>query len=435
MRAGPHRATGRARASRHGLAGCVLLAVVAGLLLGACAHPSGPTPTATPSALERGARLVATGAYTAAEAALQEALAASAAEPEPALALADLYLAWDKPNLGLQILDEAVARGAPSAAIQDRELRLLVAKGAWAEVVALAERRLEHEPHDVTALQALLRAQLAQTACDAAAERAERLRAIDPAALDALTAQALLAKEDISDLSLGLRLIRNDRWGLAACVLQRAVRAAPEDAEAHVWLGEALSRLGQAEAAERHFRRALDLAPDSALAWLLLGKHDLSTEDHDSARVALLNAQRLDPLNPAPCLAIAELKAKMGAYDEVDTWLDAALVRGYDDPEVWKAVARFRLSRNLGIDRALKAAQGAVELAPEDAEALGLVAWAQLFQQEPLLALQTLEEALALDPGMAELHYRQAQALQATGALSEAQAAFTTAADLGYPVD
>jgi Flp pilus assembly protein TadD len=201
-------------------------------------------------------------------------------------------------------------------------------------------------------------------------------------------------------------------------------------------MGEALIRLGLPREGETHLRLAIDLMPDSALPWLLLGQHYLVRGSWESARVALLNAQRLDPMNPAPCLAVAELKAAMGKYDEVDTWVDAARSRAPRDPDVAKAAARFYLSRWLGDgSTGLQAAQDAVQLAPSDAEAHMLAGWALLGLKRVDAAHQALAQAIALDPAYAEAHYWQAVAFDQSGAGAKAAAARTRAADLGYRRD
>jgi tetratricopeptide (TPR) repeat protein len=234
-------------------------------------------------------------------------------------------------------------------------------------------------------------------------------------------------------LRLGLILIRREDWALGACALESALATDAEEAEAHVWLGEALSRLGRRQAAQTHLKTAVKLAPSSPQAWLLLGSYYLTGGQVESAREALLTAHRLDPENPAPCLAMAEVKARAGRYQEVSTWIEAALDRAPQDPEIWKAVARFYLSRNLEHEAHPKdAAEAAVVMAPEDAEAQMLLGWSHLAKGETPNALTALDRALELDPALAEAHYLRAQALRAAGRPTEAEASLTRAADLGY---
>ena len=444
---------------------CLPLIAVAAITV-ACATP---TPVATPDpvvvSLDQASVHVSLGEYSAAEVIYQDALAANE-DVDLALALVDLYVTWEQPEEGLQAIELAQNLGAPPEATLPQQLELAAMAADWNLVLETAGARLAAAPGDPRALTALLQAQLQLGACDQAADAARRL-ARAAATTDSTTETLYLlegdyvalqgeapllmagleACGDACDLQMGLRLVRAERWSEAACLLERALAGADVAAasstasetpvslgEAYAWLGEAKSRTGHPLAAEEHLRTAVELAPASPLAWLLLGKQRLARGDLETARVALLNAQRLDSSNPAPCLAIAELKAQSGAYREVDRWIDAALERAPRDADVWKAAARFYLSRDLASqgDPAGIAAQ-AVILAPGDAEAHLLQGWSALVGGDPGAALEALDHALTLDPDLAEAHYLRGLALGAAGRSTDADAALIRAADLGWP--
>jgi tetratricopeptide (TPR) repeat protein len=249
-------------------------------------------------------------------------------------------------------------------------------------------------------------------------------------------AAGLASCADHCDLYVGLGLVRNGEWALAACVLERAVAGLPGGsavaAEAHAWLGQSLRQLGLNGDAEVHLLAAIDAAPDLPLAWLFLGDLRLASGDLGGAREALLQAQALDPLNPAPCLAIAELKADQGKYDEVHTWIAAAVDRAPTDEAVLKTAARFYLSRNLAPASAIELARAAADAAPGDAEAYMLVGWSHLVQGDAAAALEALNRAVTLSPDLEEAHYLRGRALELSGLPSAARAALRRATDLGY---
>lgn len=417
-------------ARTHTIAARVAVALIVLVVLAGCARPS-PTPDAVAVADAH----VAAGTYTAAEAAYREALAAHPDDPQPALKLAALYARWERPQAGLTALTEAQQRGAPTEAVIPLRLRLLVQAGAWASVQREGEAYLVDHPDDAQTLALVTRALLRQHRCAAAEEAAARWHQAapeDPAA--AQTRAALSGGTDPqADLPIGRRLIRQEQWGAAACVLTRITTAAPDFAEAHAWLGEALARTQHPQEAREHLVTATTLAPDQPLGWLLLGTHELAQGRVEAAHDALLRAHRLDPDNPAPCLTMAQVKAHAGAYNEVDIWAEAALARAPQDAEVWKAVARFYLQRNL-LQSAMpaRAVQGAVQRAPQDPETLTLLGWLRLAEGDAAAARTALDRALALDPDRGEAHYLRGQALQQLGDTAAAQAALTRAADLGY---
>ena len=399
---------------------------------------------------------IAAGEYTAAEALYQSARQAYPDDPIPAYRMAQLYQQWGRPEAGLCALEEAVRNGLPvqnDEEAQSLRLTLLAQAGAWERVAAEAETMSP----DAHTLELLTRAHLQRYECAAARQSAEQWRdlaseehkkasarisgllADDPTQICTADADlcALLAtcSDDPSacDAEIGRALLRAGDWGLAACVLTRAVAAHPASAEVHAWLGESLNRLGESTAAREHLERAVELAPDSAQPWLLLGMHDLQQGRLDIAKSELLRAQRLDPGNPAPCLAMAELKAQRGNYDEVNLWVEAALARAPTDADLWKAAARLYLQRSLRQPPyPLEAAEGAVTLAPDDAEAHLLLGWARFERNELAAARDTLNIAVELAPNLGHAYYLRGQVRQALGNTEAAQADFTRAANLGY---
>ncbi len=363
------------------------------LLLLALGLAAGHNDAAVWVALRQAEVHVAQGDFPAAEGSYRVALQAAPDDPYPALRLAELYQTWGKPQQALAALAEARQRGLPEADYVPRQLQLLAQAEDWETLLATAQ---EHDDPQTLAL--VTQAYLHLGDCASAEATAARWREIAPEEQDAQDIwRTLHAPPDA--LATGLKLIRQQRWPLAYCVLQRATTAEPTSAVAHAWYGESAARLGLTDTAQEQFQLATELAPEAPLGWLLWGTDALRRTDWETARVALLRAQRLDPANPAPCLALAEVKAGQGHYNEVNTWIDAALERSPADPAIWKAVARFYLERNLRLPPyPLKAAQGAVQLAPQDAEAHTLLGWAYLLNGDLEAARTALDDALALAP-------------------------------------
>ena len=346
-------------------------------------------------------------------------------------------------------LDEAVRRNPPPEEIASLRLELLALDENWPQVAIEAEARLTTVPDDGHTLELLARAHLQQYQCATATTTARRWRDAAPDNPDAITTWGLLAEDAASlceagaqlcaiaqtgdDVQLGMALIRDGDWPVAACVLTRAAAEDAASSEARAWLGEALAQIGHPAEARPHFLKAVALAPESPLPWLLLGIHDLRQQQTGSAMDALLRAHTLDPTNPAPCLALAEVKAQAGDYDEVDMWITAALNIAPTDAEIAKAAAHFYLERHLIQEEyPIRAIQSAIQLAPDDGEARMLLGWFRLMTEDSAGARAALNEAVTLSPNLGQAHYLRGQALQATGDREAAQSAFIRAADLGY---
>lgn len=391
------------------------------------------------------------GAYSAAENLYTQRLS-QVEEPGPALALADLYIEWKRPALGLAALDTALARGINTTEVVTRHLTLLMLDGQWQAAAGLAQKHLLDASDNNLALQTLITSALQLHKCEEARDTAERIKQMNIEDENAALTTAILTEDpilicesnpdlcskalgcdDLCYLDIGHYLIEHNTWALASCVLERAVEVDPGNAAAHTWLGESLSRIDQPQSAEKHFMTAVDLDPMNPLGWLLLGGHALRQGEWDTARVALLNAQRLDPENPAPCLTIAELKAAQSLYNEVDTWIKAALERAVNDVDVWKVAARIYLTRNLvQSDMPEWIANNAVSMDPQDAEAHLLLGWAYVLKGDINSAIPEIDRTIELDSTLGQAYYFRGVLMEEMDNLEQAQLAFTRAADLGY---
>ena len=98
-------------------------------------------------------------------------------------------------------------------------------------------------------------------------------------------------------MARGAFLARLKRHPEAEADLHRALRLAPDDADAHFELGFALWRKGVALEAAEHLRRAAELAPGRADAEHYLGESLHQLGDDLGALAALERAAALDPGN------------------------------------------------------------------------------------------------------------------------------------------
>ncbi len=89
--------------------------------------------------------------------------------------------------------------------------------------------------------------------------------------------------------------------------LRRALAESPPTAEAHLRLGTALLKAGDAHEAERELRAAIDLDPKCAGAWVNLGGILLCRWDYGAAVEANRKAAAADPT-----LALAEFNQAIG---------------------------------------------------------------------------------------------------------------------------
>src|SRR5579875_1347659 len=150
------------------------------------------------------------------------------------------------------------------------------------QAVQSARRRLQAHPKDAAAWLSLGEA-LAAGGDDAQAQTAvARALALDPRLCRGWEVEGQLADS-------------RQQWPLAAQQYQRAVQCEPRAAAPRFFLGEALLRLGELQAAETQLRAALALDRDDPEALISLAEIDLSSGRAQSAAAGFRQALRIEP--------------------------------------------------------------------------------------------------------------------------------------------
>ncbi len=158
------------------------------------------------------------------------------------------------------------------------------------------------------------------------------------------------------------------RFEQAAASYQRALEIAPDTFTAHRGLGYVLERLGDAEGAERHMRRALETAgtpAEKAEAAAIVGSLAIARGDDEAALVHLRASLEARPEQAATRLKLADTLARLGRMDGALAEYDRLLAS--DDGHtpavrVRRATALVNLGRG---DEALAEFRRAVEQAPD----------------------------------------------------------------------
>jgi tetratricopeptide (TPR) repeat protein len=206
-------------------------------------------------------------------------------------------------------------------------------------------------------------------------------------------AQVLLDAQPQSALLwqlLGVARARQDKDPLHA--LAMAVQCAPEDAAAHLNLGNALGRLGRLEEAATSYRRALDAAPGFAEAHNNLAELCLERGQLEEALISSREALRINP-------GFAHAHQNLG--------------------KVLLRTGRF--------EEAARSCRRATAISPGLAEAHNTLGCALMALGRADDAIASLQRALAVDPDFAEAHANLARAWRSMGRLEDAVAAYRRA--------
>lgn len=108
----------------------------------------------------------------------------------------------------------------------------------------------------------------------------------------------LLGSDPNDDLSLAKRYYRNNDFGLAEKHFRRAVELHPKDAEAWVGLAASYDRLKRFDLADRAYDNAVQLVGHTPEVLNNQGFSYLLRGDYTRARTMFLTAQAKDPANP-----------------------------------------------------------------------------------------------------------------------------------------
>ena len=267
---------------------------------------------------------------------------------------------------------------------------------------------------------------------------------------------------------MGDALFHLERYEEALASLAQAVAlqpGLPMVGDLQVLMGRASRELGRLEAAAEHFRRAMAIDPRDATPVLDLANLRAMQQRHEQADALLRRARELQPHDPATLQNVAEALRKQQRYEESLAAYRAVLEL---DPEYALAHAGmgdalFRLERyeealqsmaqaaslqpelpmagslhrlmgraalELGRPEAGDHFERAVQLDPQDAEALDHLAMLRFGQQRYEAALGRYRSLLEINPDNAQTHSNLGATLYYLGRAEEALRSFEHALSL-----
>src|SRR5262245_13992387 len=353
---------------------------------------------------------------------LQKAATQAARDPEAQLALSQLYTRVGKLDESAAALAKAgeLASSAPlalKARIFAAGSGMALRTGTAGEALALARKAVEAES-SASSLAALARAQ-ARLGDPAARETSEKATKAGPS-----SAMAHVAR---GDALLAARL-----GGEAAAAYRRASEIDPRSAVALSGLAFALAAQGQGAAALETAKKATQIDPRYGEAQSALGFAHLAQDASDKASEAVAAVQQgvfLEPKNPLVRLAVGrvfeargQLAEAAGVYAEV----------GGLDP-TWPAPPVAALSLLLRQGDATAATAGLNALSPEaktSGEAQLLLGKVLLKKEDWNGAKAALDTATAALPGVAEAQAAHGTAAYNVGELKLAADAYGRAVAL-----
>jgi len=200
---------------------------------------------------------------------------------------------------------------------------------------------------------------------------------------------------------------------------QKITELAPKDADALVWLGRLQSASQNMDAAERAFRRALEIEPDNEDGLTGLATVLGIKGDGTGAADLLKKASEKNP-SPDSLKRLADAYEQMKEYGlAADTLHRALELNPPDAPDIARKMALFLISAER-YDEALQAYQDLVSDDPSDADAY--LRMSQIYRQKRDLvkAREASDKAKAIDPNNVQVKLNESYILQQEGKAAEA---------------
>jgi tetratricopeptide (TPR) repeat protein len=355
--------------------------------------------------------------------------------------------------------DEAIAaftevlRLNPSVAGAQLELaRLnLTRRGGSATSVGYAEQVLARQPGHPIAQLTLVRGLLASGNVARAEREMELLvkRFPKAAGVQAQMGTVMLAKRDAATArqyyERALSLDPNSLDGITGLVtldiVARRVDAArsrvnaklaerPDEPRLIELAARTATAANDVTGAEQHLRHLIDIAPERLSAYAMLAQIYIRQQKLDAARAELNRVAAKQKRPVGPHTMIAMLYEQEGRLDEARKFYEQVL--GYEPRAAVAAnnLAWIMAERNENLDLALKYAQTAKEVLPEQAEVSDTLGWIYYKKDLPSMAVAPLQHAVEQDPGNPVYHYRLGLVYLKTGDSAKARQALQQALKL-----
>lgn len=203
-------------------------------------------------------------------------------------------------------------------------------------------------------------------------------------------------------------------WDLAEFAFRNAIDISPDYAEAWALLGNALIR--QNKPGSEALQTAEQLSPNSAIVMVMQARYYRSIKDDQNAKKYLDRLLQSEPEEPAWQIEYGELLLDEGNLEKAAEHYIEAVNLAPQTPYYWKALAWFCLDNAIYIDSiGIYAAETALELSPDDPAAYDVVGWS-MYQLDNLeSAADYLTKALKIDSTYASAYLHLGQVSFAQG--------------------
>jgi arylsulfatase A-like enzyme/Flp pilus assembly protein TadD len=217
----------------------------------------------------------------------------------------------------------------------------------------------------------------------------------------------------------GLALANRGQSALAAKVLEEALNEAPEATSARMILGVQYEKLGDFNKASQLFARALADDPRNGLASFDLAQSSAKLGKTDEAISWYQRTLEVDPGFSMAHTALGIIYRDRRQWPQAIEQFEKALACGPDSAAYYNLSGIFALQGHL--DQALKEAEEAIKLQPNQAEYHGMLGSVYLLRKQMPEAERAYLRAIELNPRSAPALVNLAKVYTETGQLGKAR--------------
>jgi tetratricopeptide (TPR) repeat protein len=202
-----------------------------------------------------------------------------------------------------------------------------------------------------------------------------------------------------------LTYIAERKFDAASSFLQEQMRKNPGWADGYEAAGELWAIAGRYADSEASFQKAIVINPKMASAWLGLGKVLDSESKYDAALAAFNKVIELAPDSTAAYLNIAQLQETRGEWSLAQAAYQKVLRLDPDNVAAKNNLAWNYAEHGGNIDVALRLAQEASQISPDNPEVCDTLGWIYIKKNAPASAVELLRKSLAVAPQNPEYNY------------------------------
>lgn len=319
-------------------------------------------------------------------------------EPRNALALkrvGKIYFDRGKLRESFPFLREAATVDPADLDIRTKVAGLYLAANERAAARDEAVKILDRSPTNEQAVLILSEASVEPAQID---DAIKRLKALQQGTADAASFH----------LALGGLASRRGDLVLAEAEFSRAQSLDPKSSVAQMALGNLALRRDDSKAADSAFQSAVELAPTNWVAQLKLAEVKLKAGQNAEAKKILSDLTNSGPASIPATLSLAKVLLTERQFEESSALIDRSLKTNSSNPDALLLRAQLALAKGKGAEAAADLEKVRSEV-PKNAQVLYNLALAYAMEKSRLKAVETLRQAIQLEPGFREAILLKAQ--------------------------